>query len=264
MKYGVVGWGVLGMCAFASWAQAQDESPDPEPQPAPQLAPPPVAPPPAPPQDAPLAADAADDPVGAGAGGVPRARVGFQMAIRTGYSLPMGDVHETLKMSDWTSGQVPLIFDIGGKIIPELFLGGWLGLGFGGADGALDEGCKAHNASCRTLGVSIGIEAQYHILPDAAFNPWVGYGIGYESLRASTDATDSDNNSITVGGLQFARLMAGGDFRVSRVFGIGPFVDYSLGKYSTVSGDDDTTGDDIAHTSMHQWLTFGVRGVFFP
>lgn len=192
----------------------------------------------------------------------PDARVGFQMAIRTGYALPMGDADADSKLSDTTSGHVPFILDIGGKIIPEFFLGGFLGVSAGGAGGSAKTACETARADCSTLGVSLGIEGQYHILPHELFNPWVGYGFGYESLRSSV-SRDGISVSGSAGGLQFARLMAGGDFRVSRVFGVGPFVDFSIGKYSRVSNDDGDSAD-IRNTGTHQWLTLGVRFVFFP
>lgn len=219
MKIGVVVWGLLGMCAFSSLAQAQNAP--------------------------------------------PRARTGFQMALRTGYSIPMGDAREGWKLSDLSSGQVPFIFDIGGKIIPEFFLGGYLGIAAGGAGGRTKTQCEAARVDCRTLGVSIGIEAQYHVLPSELFNPWIGYGFGYETIRLSTDASEGSGN---LSGLQFARLSAGGDFRVSEVFGVGPFVDFSIGKYSKATLEEDGRSEtsDIEKTGTHEWLTLGVRGVLFP
>ena len=62
----------------------------------------------------------------------PPARVGFQLGVRTGYSLAMGETVDGEDMSDVYSGQVPIFLDIGGKVIPNLFIGGYFGLGFGG------------------------------------------------------------------------------------------------------------------------------------
>ena len=113
---------------------------------------------------------------------VPPPRVGFQMAFRTGYSIPMGGITKDfygsgeLKMSDTVSGQVPIILDIGGKVIPQPFLGGYFGLGFGGTAGAVHDTCKASNSDCLAVSVQLGIEAQYHILPAGSVNPWIGYG----------------------------------------------------------------------------------------
>ena len=57
--------------------------------------------------------------------------------------------------------------------------------------------------------------------------------------------------------------MGGVDFRLSRAFGIGPFVDLSVARFS--SGHDDLVGDfDIPNKATHEWLTLGVRAVIFP
>ena len=57
--------------------------------------------------------------------------------------------------------------------------------------------------------------------------------------------------------------MAGFDLRLSREFGLGPFVDATIAEYSTVSN---TAGDsiDIPRTTVHSWVTVGLRLVLFP
>jgi hypothetical protein len=204
----------------------------------------------------------------AGAQEVPRPHVGFQMDLRTGYSIPLGTAvsspivsdASSLKMSDLASGQVPFIIDIGAKVIPELFLGGYFGLGFGGEAGAVKAACDANGGGCVSVSIHLGVEAQYHILPGGSANPWLGYGIGFESLAVSQGGSGSD--SIGLGGFEFARFMGGVDFRVNRVFGVGPFVDLSLGRYSTVSANSVST--DLTSPVTHEWLTLGARFVFFP
>ena len=195
---------------------------------------------------------------------VPPPRVGFQMDIRTGYSIPMGNAFSGVaqsKLSDSVSGQVPVIVDIGGKVIPELFLGGYLGLGFGGVAGSIKQACDAINASCLAVGVHLGVEAQYHILPGGSANPWLGYGLGLESLGFSISQGNT-TQSASYSGFEFARLSGGVDFRISRVFGIGPFIDLSLARYSTFhDGNDDI---ELTNKATHQWLTLGARAVIFP
>ena len=82
--------------------------------------------------------------------GTPGPRVGFQMALRTGYSVPMGSATggNGGEMSNLYSGQVPLFVEIGGKPNAHLFIGGYFGIGFGGASGAFDTSCVASHATC--------------------------------------------------------------------------------------------------------------------
>jgi hypothetical protein len=203
--------------------------------------------------------------VGVASAQVPRARVGFQMDVRTGVSVPLGKAEQGGKMSDLVGNQVPVIVDIGGKVIPELFLGGYFGLGFGGPAGQTKDFCDANDFSCLAVSVQLGIEAQYQIIPAGRVDPWIGYGFGFESLALSQG---NGSSSLSYGGFEFARIMAGVDFRVNRVFGVGPFFDLSMGQYSTVS-QTNTSGltsanQDIGGTTTHEWLTFGARFVFFP
>ncbi|MEO8875927.1 MAG: hypothetical protein ABI461_10090, partial [Polyangiaceae bacterium] len=114
-----------------------------------------------------------DDDDSSGDPSIPKERVGFQMAIRTGYNIPMGNAATGLKMSDTFGGQVPVILDIGGKVHPNIFIGGYLGLGFGGCGNELGS-----NTTCLSDSLTIGAEILFSILPRGRVNPWVGYGIG--------------------------------------------------------------------------------------
>lgn len=205
---------------------------------------------------------------GTAAAETPAERVGFQMDIRTGYAIPGGDFAEgdvadgSTKMSDLVSGQVPLMVDIGAKVVPMLWVGGYFGFGFGGPAGRLDDLCSADGGSCFALGLRLGAEAQVHFIPAGEVNPWLGYGIGYESLSLSRSGGSGSDSTVTLSGWEYAHFMGGVDFRLSRVVGLGPVVDFSLGQFDEISDEDVSL--DIENTAMHTWITVGVRVVFFP
>ncbi len=219
-----------------------------------------------------LAQDLADDPGAAVAHRAPPAHRGFQMALRTGFAMPFGTAQKAgnglpkTKMSDFVGGQVPFFIEIGGKPIKQLFIGGYFGLGVGPAGGDAADACDDQNVDCLGVSTRFGVEVQYHILPHEDLNPWVGYGIGFETASLAVKDGDEDG-SLNYGGFEFARLSGGVDFRISRVFGLGPFVDFSMGTYGTYRWDapkfEDSDGD-IAETALHEWLTVGARFVFFP
>jgi hypothetical protein len=199
----------------------------------------------------------------------PPAHSGFQLALRTGYAIPLGsfDDEPGADMSKIYSGQVPFIVDIGGKIGKYVFLGGYLGLGIGGTGDLLSPACDLSGASCATATFRTGIEVEYNFLPDRLANPWVGYGIGYESSAAGISVPGQSDRSFSGQGIEFAHLLGGVDFRLGRVFGIGPFVDFSVGEYFHAHidvGNSTALDGSIDQTAIHEWLTFGVRGVFFP
>jgi hypothetical protein len=198
----------------------------------------------------------------------PPARQGFQMALRTGFAIPMGKVSDgpNADMSNSFGWQVPFLVEIGGKLHPNFFLGGYLGVGFGSVAGDFKRSCDAQGISCGGFDFRLGIEAQYHFSPAAFANPWLGYGIGYEIAAVGGDRNGQSYNS-SVSGLEFAHLMGGVDFRFTRVFGVGPFVDFAVGEYGRAHSEipgGPTFDGDINQTATHEWLTFGARFVFFP
>lgn len=192
---------------------------------------------------------------------------GFQMALRTGLGLPFGNTSGAPNdgYSRLVSAQVPLMLDIGGKLSPHVFLGGYLGLGFGGVGSDLDAVCASNSASCLHASFRIGAQLQYNVAPAAKVNPWVGYGIGIESSGVGS-RTSAGQSSAAVAGFELARLMAGVDFRLASGIGVGPFVDLTLGRYSSASIDDGSGAEsfDIQDKAFHSWLTLGARFVLFP
>jgi hypothetical protein len=94
-------------------------------------------------------------------------------------------------------------------------------------------------------------------------NPWFGLGIGYEIASVSAEAGGGEA-STTYKGIEFLNLQAGADFKVADNVGIGPFLSFSLGQYSSFSSESPLgeIDGDIEEKGMHQWLTIGVKGSF--
>jgi len=202
-----------------------------------------------------------------GVDGAPPPHTGFQLAVRTGVAIPFGKIEEGKSgaMSDTFSPQVPFVLDIGGKVIPNLFIGAYLGLALGGAGGNFADACKRANATCVGVGVRFGIEAQWHFMPDAKMDPWIGYGIGYAGEGASGQA-NGVTTSLTVAGPEYGHFSGGLDFRLNKTIGIGPMVDFGIGRYTRAKTETlgVTREGDLQNTALHEWLTLGVRMVVLP
>lgn len=191
------------------------------------------------------------------------------MAIRTGYALPFGkfDDGPNESLSNVFTGQVPLTLDIGGKIGKNVFLGAYVGLGFGGTRGDVRSTCEANGATCLTVTFRTGLEVLYYFLPDRLVNPWIGYGIGYEGSGVGISVPGQPERVFAGRGIEFGHFLGGFDFRLSSTFGLGPYVDYSLGEYVNARidlGNGEAVDGALASKAMHEWLAVGVRGVFFP
>ncbi|MBF5043088.1 hypothetical protein FGE12_11880 [Aggregicoccus sp. 17bor-14] len=231
--------GTLALLLHASAAAAQTKpvaSPPPQPAPAPRRAPP--------------------------------AHSGFQMAVRTGIAAPLGKATAAGgdSLSDSFDAQVPLTLDVGGKIGGHFFLGGYAGLGLGGAGRRFDLACSGVDVECVGYSFRLGVLAQYNLAPAAKVNPWLGYGAGVEGSGVAVSTARGDATSTAVG-WDFARLMGGVDFRLPTGFGVGPYAELALGRYDTLtehSPGDVSRKTHIADKAVHGWLNVGVRIVLFP
>jgi hypothetical protein len=205
---------------------------------------------------------------------------GFALGLRAGYALPMGKVGKIQStggntsttddtLSDALSGMVPIRVDAGYRINPSLYVGGFFQYGFGIINKDKSQVCN--QISCSAHDMAFGANVQYHLLPAASFDPWIGAGVGYEILAIHESGSvpfgtsqiqlDVDAN---LKGFQFVNLEAGGDFKAAPDFAVGPFVNFAMGQYSSYSissGGFEMSGD-LAETGLHEWLTLGVRGQF--
>jgi outer membrane protein W len=196
--------------------------------------------------------------------GSPRIEIG----IRSGYSGPYGaaDSNESLgdprsipDLSAYYTSRVALMLDIGLRMSPNFYVGltgayGLLGFGTSHDPQFCDEG--EVNSSGHDW--QLGVEGQYHILPWRLFDPWIGIGTGYEWAGLSV----SGNCHYDVGesGFQFFNVQAGADYKVTPNVGLGPFLMFSVGEYT--NGSRTLPGELVQNKTPHEWLTFGIRGVF--
>ena len=194
----------------------------------------------------------------------PPPHTGFQVAARVGAAIPLGDAATDSPLSDTTGAQFSTTVDIGAKIIPQLFLGAYLGANVGGVGSEASKACDLQRATgCLAFTYRIGLEAQFHIIPDGKVDPWIGYGIGYEITRIAGNDNGTTISTTNVGP-EYGHVLAGVDFRLTKIFGIGPFVDFSFGKYTNQSSEPSGTSSEISNKAMHEWLTLGAKFLFFP
>lgn len=175
---------------------------------------------------------------------------GLSVGLRSGYGIAMGDAFKDAKMSDGIKGQIPIWLDLGYKINPNIYVGGYFSYGIGMIN--KDKACGG--GSCGANIMRFGIDAHYHIMPEATFDPWVGLGVGYEIAKTTGDVEAS------LKGLEFVNIQAGGDYKVAPNFGIGPWLSFSMAQYSKVEAGGQSA--DITDKAMHQWLMIGIRGVY--
>lgn len=199
----------------------------------------------------------------------PPASRGFQLAVRGGYSFPLGEATggQGDYLSDAFGHQTQFTADLGGKPWDSVFLGAYIGGGAGYSGDAWRTRCSFPytESPCIALSARTGAQVHYQFLPDQRLNPWIGYGIGREFVRLSGEG-NGHKTILSGSGLEFAHLMAGLDLRRSEFVGVGLFVDVSIGQFDTQSIEIDGVKEsgEIDRKAMHRWLTLGFRALFWP
>jgi hypothetical protein len=185
---------------------------------------------------------------------------GLELGARLGYGLALGNIADKVSLSDNVTGQIPLWIDAGYRITPNLYVGAYGQMAYTIVG---DQGCTSEE-KCTARDAKVGANVHYHFLPQGTFDPWVGVGAGYEWLTIS-GLDHGKDASATLRGFELLNLQVGGDYRLGQHAALGPYASFALGQYSQGSKATEgqpTVSGDVKNTAMHEWLTFGVRGVF--
>jgi opacity protein-like surface antigen len=200
---------------------------------------------------------------------------GIELGARLGYGVALGNVSGAAgdSLGDYVNGVVPIWIEAGYRLPhPNLTIGAYFQYGAGmvnsssanGLSGFIQGGnCTSSGVSCSANLVMYGLQAHYHFMPGARFDPWIGGGFGMESLNASISA-GSSSVGASLSAFDFLIVQAGGDFQPSRSFGVGPAAWLGLGQFGnlSVTHNGTTSSGGINNTSIHEWLSLGLRGVF--
>ena len=206
---------------------------------------------------------------------------GFEIGARVGYAFSAGNIGAVAngtdeKLSDFVSGQWPLWLDVGYRLTPSLYLGGFFQYGFGAVNEDEQTGCRNANVNCSASDIRVGVMGRYQFAVGGPVLPWLGLGVGYEwgsfSVSGPVLGVDSDIETSR-SGFEFANLQAGADYYLAPRVTVSPFISVSIGQYQSVSTTTTigtttttttTTEEDLAKKSLHQWILIGVRFGFMP
>ena len=161
----------------------------------------------------------------------------------------------------------PLWLEAGARIASHWYVGGYFSYAILSlSNQAFGGNCQMIGIGCSANDIRLGVQGQYHILPDNLFDPWFGAGIGYEWLSATATQNALVQNS-GVSGWEFVNIQGGLDFRLLKgMLGVGPFVQLNIDQYSSQSVPTDTNGGTVGQSipsqALHEWFIFGARGDF--
>lgn len=190
---------------------------------------------------------------GARADDAPRSS-GFRLGIRTGYALSFGAVAEQSNLHDVMPGHLPFWIDVGWRPSAAIVLGVFGAAGIG----AVANGCPT-GFTCNATLMRVGVNAHVHLRPDKLVDPWLGVGIGWESLSIAIVGNDGGQVE-RASGLELFDVQIGVDFQVAAGVRVGPFAALTTGQYSSISTSDREDSEFVRR--LHHWVIFGARAAY--
>ena len=133
-------------------------------------------------QDPPAAEPAASPPpVAAATAAAPAVfdQPGFDLGARLGYALPFGNTSGSEKLSEGTTGHIPVVIEIGYRLNANITVAALVQYGLSQIKENATTGCGGA-VSCSGSVIRLGAEAIYNLNLGTALSPWLGIGAGYE------------------------------------------------------------------------------------
>jgi len=193
----------------------------------------------------------------------PAARVWYpqlEVAFRTGVTSPGGEAFSGTSMQDLFGEQVSLGMELGVRTTPHLYVG-LFAEGAAGQSGAVNGCLGAGRCDSSTSSGRLGIGMRWHLAPYAPLDPWLGYGVAVSGARISGDDA-SGSFSRTLTGVEFAKLSAGADLRLSRGAAVGLYAEWTSGVFTELEDRENgavVSSGRIDGTATHHWFTVGPR-----
>jgi hypothetical protein len=173
------------------------------------------------------------------------------VGARVGYGMPSGEAEKGQKIKDSVSSVIPIQIDAGLSMLNILSLGVYAGYGPVQLKSDYKQFCKSCSVQDLRAGVQVNLRP-----PLVLKSLWGGAFGGYQRVSTSgTNALDGSKIDVKMSGWE-AGLQGGWDFSLLPLISVGPYVSYSMGKYTSASGAD------LGTQGQHQMLTIGLRGLF--
>jgi hypothetical protein len=189
-----------------------------------------------------------------------------------GVGFPMGSAYQTtsgtdVSLGDWSSFTIPVQLDLGVRLGGSWFLGAYFSYGFAGSSSVAFSTftCGVGDVKCSPSTLRFGGQVHWHVLGNAATDPWIGLGSGYERVNLSVSGATGEG-SLNLSGWEFVNVQLGLDFALGSAVKIGPWVSFSIGQYGSVGGASGGSGvsGDITNKTIHEWVMGGIRLVILP
>jgi hypothetical protein len=202
---------------------------------------------------------------------------GFEAGLRIGIGLPVGNAGDSQfggerKLGSLATWRAPVWVDVAYRVSPGASYGLYGQIGFGPAGDLCTDGLH-----CDWSDLRLGVQGLWRISPGADAEPWLGLGLGVESLNFQEIGLSVDESGFAFGTRLRENLIgpelllqAGLNLRVDKWLQLGPYASASLGTYLGNSYECELEpqsvcpSSSISGSAFHAWLGLGIAGRYAP
>ncbi len=166
----------------------------------------------------------------------------FIVGASLGLRWPFGSLENGIKQRAALGAGLALNLDLGFGLSRNVVLGGWAEFD--------DFSSPSRCSACSATSFAGGPFLRYHIVQGTRFDPW-----GVIAVGARRTAVDTGSATSKYFGPDWLRLTLGGDWYPFANVGVGPYLQFDLGSYT--SHPQSQSGS--VGTSLHTGLGTGLR-----
>lgn len=196
------------------------------------------------------------------------ATTGPELAVRVGYATGAGRVMVGETLRSQVSGALPFWLDVGYRLTPEWFVGGYGQYGLGISSRTSRSECPG----CQVSWVRFGLQVQYRFLQGARHNLWAGLGVGQEFLNVNI--SEERRSSRSTSGFELANLQFGTEWQPLPGLGLGPYFSTAFGVFTSRNERCEREAEcriaerdvrlNLDPAVLHVWTSLGLRVVALP
>lgn len=191
-----------------------------------------------------------ETPVSPGPGTAPARAV--ELNVGWGYTQGFGNVAESEgSIQDEAASGTAFSLGLGYRINPTWMLGGY-------GEGAFYRPDQGSVLDRTHYGASAGVQVQFHFLPFAKFDPWLGFGSGFRSYFVDSRS----EGRKTLLGFDFARAQIGVAYRMRSGWSVTPVLGASFTEFFARHGAGESGFESISEARPTTFLFAGMINRF--
>lgn len=194
-----------------------------------------------------------------------RGYTGPRGGLRLGLGLPFGSIADgdQSELSRVFGTNADLHADLGVQASPALYVGVYAAYAMGSPGSDFSGVCESYD--CSVYGLRLGVNFMLTLSPEKDASAWLGYGVGWSADEIDIERPEG-KRQLALGGVDFARLSGGYDFRLSESFVAGPYAAFNGGMYLySVRGLDGVgSADEVDSPKLKAFIVLGARVMVNP